>query len=149
HIFCLCFFFVSTIAKADQVLFKTGPDQLMFDSNGHGLPSISNDGTNSFSATDIFTFTASSTIHEISFSAWVDSGVKPSSVSWVITSSPGSGTLFSGTGALTNTLTQAGVCGCDVYWSTFSVNIPLGPGTYWLLLSDGSPSMSWGLYKET
>jgi len=135
--------------SASQVLFRTGPDQLMFDSNGHGLPSISTNSTGAYAATDTFTLSASSIVQAVSFSAWLDLGVKPSSVSWAITSAPGSGVITSGTGALSYVLSAPDVCGCDVYWSTFSLNVPLAAGNYWLLLSDGAPSMSWGLYKET
>lgn len=138
-----------TFGVADEILFSTGPDQQRFDSNGEGLPSFGTAGTSSYSVTDKFILRSTSAITGIGFSAWVDHGTTPVSLAWQITSAPGNGIIAEGDASLTNTPEAANICGCDVYWSTFSTSdVVLGLGTYWLLLSNGTPTMSWGLHSD-
>lgn len=111
-----------TFGVADEILFSTGPDQQRFDSNGEGLPSFGTAGTSSYSVTDKFILRSTSAITGIGFSAWVDHGTTPVSLAWQITSAPGNGIIAEGDASLTNTPEGANICGCDVYWSTFSTS---------------------------
>src|ERR1039458_5217739 len=136
-VFLLVFAGVAGInSYAGQVLFYTGPDCLCYSTNG--LPSIADP----YATTDTFSLGFASTVTGISFSEWVTHGDTPGSLTWEITTSPNSGILAQGTVTPTYVLTQGNVMGNDVYWSSFSVDVPLASGSYWLLLEDASAG--WG-----
>jgi hypothetical protein len=131
---------LNAIPAAGSVLFYSGPDELRY--GNFGLPSISH----VYAVTDTFDMGSNSLVTQVGFSAWIPSGNVPSSVSWAITTTPGlANVIASGTGSVAVSLTASGVQGGnDVFWSTFSVNVPLVSGTYWLWLADGMPAVNGG-----
>jgi hypothetical protein len=99
-----------------------------------------------FLVTDSFVLTGPSTITAVTFGDWVIAGATPETVDWGISASPFGTDLGSGTGvSLTSSLfcSASGSCGGggeDVYSSSFTLNLSLGAGTYWLTLDGGTAS---------
>jgi len=96
--------------------------------------------------TDSFTLSGPGTILSVTFGEWVDSGTTPEDVDWEIGSSAFGSDLGSATGvSLTWSLfcTAGGGCGdgeSDVYASSFTLDLPLAGGTYWLTLQNATTS---------
>ena len=101
-----------------------------------------------------FDLAGNSVLTGVQMGAWVNPGDTPASVDWAIVQVTNPATdavpfdyssLYSGTGALSNTLfcasadpTCAQGHGVDIYTSTFSLpNLSLAAGTYYLILSNG------------
>jgi hypothetical protein len=82
----------------------------------------------------------------VTFGDWVIAGATPQTVDWGISASPFQTDLGSGTGvSLTSSLfcsasSTCGGGGQDVYNSSFTLDLSLGAGTYWLTLDGGTAS---------
>ena len=138
------------------ILYTTGPDLLQYGSDG--LPAVGG----GYVDLDHFTLASNSTIQQIRWSEWVSSGSTPTTVDWAITTNlvggGGSWTgatnvVANGTTALTFSLTASGREGNnDVYSSTFSLNVPLPAGTYYLWLGNADDSLGvvagWGYANQ-
>ncbi len=92
---------------------------------------------------DTFTLSGAWTILSVTFGEWVDPGQTPETVDWEIGSSAFGSDLGSATGvSLTSSLfcTHTG-CGdgtYDVYASSFTLDLHLAAGTYWLTLQNAT-----------
>jgi hypothetical protein len=94
---------------------------------------------------DSFALSGPWTILSVTFGEWVAPGTTPETVDWEIGSSAFGSDLGSATGvSLTSSLfcTHTG-CGdgtYDVYTSSFTLDLPLADGTYWLTLQNATTS---------
>jgi hypothetical protein len=146
---------------ATSILVSTGPDQLAF---GPGNLPTNEATVPPYAEVDIFTLPSNSTVTQIDWSAWVNPGSPPTSLDWAITTNLASGgSLMTGlsnvvasgmASSLSNTLTASNVATThsDVYWSEFSVNVPLVGGTYYLWLGGVTPlagGPGWGYASNT
>jgi hypothetical protein len=95
-----------------------------------------------FLVTDSFVLTAPATITGVTFGDWVIAGATPETVYWGISASPfGGGTSVSLTSSLfCSASSTCGGRGEDVYSSSFTLDLSLGAGTYWLTLDGGTAS---------
>ena len=122
-------------ARADPILYSNGPGGF----SGGGL--LLGAG---YSGSDSFSLTNSSNVTGVQAILWgADS---PTVVQWSIGTTPNSSDKGSGTATLTSTLLSTntslpfGTIG--IYSSTFSLNQPLGSGTYYLTLQNANNSSS-------
>ena len=104
---------------------------------------------------DSFTLAGNSNITGFNFGVWVVQGETPLTVNWSITSQENGGTLFgSGTTDLTNVFHNSHNSGGDSYTynifdSSASISLNLGPGQYWLNLNNGTGSeQGLGMYWD-
>jgi hypothetical protein len=136
---------LSAPARADT-LYTNGP--ISGDIGGLALYS-SNQVTDSFILSD------PSTILSVTFGEWVDSGATPEDVDWEIGSSPFGSDLGSATNvslALSLFCTAGGGCGDgedDVYTSSFTLDLPLAAGTYWLTLQNATTSSGLAYWDQS
>lgn len=100
---------------------------------------------------DSFTLSSGATLTGVTLGLWAYYGSPPVTVDWLIWSDPGpadGGTLLDSANdaSLSNTFllnNHVFINGFDVYQSSFSLpSISLGPGTYWLELTNANDSMS-------
>jgi hypothetical protein len=104
--------------------------------------------------TNNFTLSGPSTLLSVTFGEWVDSGATPDDVDWGIGSSAFGSDLGSATGvSLTLSLFCTAGSGCgdgvyDVYASTFTLDLPLAGGTYWLTLQNGTTSSGLAFWDQ-
>lgn len=88
---------------------------------------------------DSFTVGNPSTITKTTIGLFVPAGEQPVSLTWSIGSQPFGMDFGTATALLSNQLVYSNVNGTsDVYLSTFDLNVALGPGDYWLTLSDAT-----------
>jgi len=101
-------------------------------------------GTNETS--DTFTVGAGSTITGVTFGEWVGTAGTPTTLNWAIGSTSFSNNSGSGTGVtVTSALFCSASASCggnlhNVYTSSFTLNLTLAAGTYWLTLSNAATS---------
>ncbi|MGD0137179.1 MAG: hypothetical protein ABSE57_34490 [Bryobacteraceae bacterium] len=137
-------------ASGGTVLYTNGP----INGNTGSEPISSGIAIFYFETTDSFTLTSSATITGVTFGEWLGTGYTPQTVDWDIGTSAFDSSLGSGSSVtVTPTLfcTASVTCGSgtdDVYSSSFSLNLALGAGTYWLTLfgatdSDSSETPGW------
>jgi hypothetical protein len=100
---------------------------------------------------DSFTLSSDATLTGVTLGLWAYYGDSPATVDWLIWSDPGpaeGGTLLDSAkdASLSNTFLLNNhnlVNGFNVYQSSFALpSIALGPGTYWLELTNANDSMS-------
>ena len=94
---------------------------------------------------DTFTLSGPWTILSVTFGEWVDPGLTPQTVDWEIGSSAfgsdlGSATSVSLTSSLFCSHTGCGDGTYDVYASSFTLDLQLAAGTYWLTLQNATTS---------
>jgi hypothetical protein len=103
----------------------------------------------SFSVSDSFTVSSTSSLVSAQVALWLDAGYMPTSVDWAIGTSAFASDISSGTAVLSNTFFGKGNSQFDVYSSTFSLNGALTPGTYYFSLSNatstGALSVFWDI----
>jgi hypothetical protein len=93
---------------------------------------------------DSFTLADTSTLTMVQIGIWVEPGIVPYTVDWEIGSTP-FGNTFNGTAVLTNTSAGIGANPqgiYDLYESTFTVNLPLDAGMYWLTLQNATDTIT-------
>ncbi len=123
----------STRATADLVYDNGLPNEVMGGANYVGI-------TNTGAVSDSFNLSTASTLTGGQIALWVDTdwAPPPTNVDWYIGSSDFQST-YSGTATLIsepyNNINNGGYC---LYESAFSLSTssPLGPGTYWLTLTN-------------
>ncbi len=94
-----------------------------------------------YAVTDSFTLGSSSTLSSVTgVGLWVSHGTTLVSVDWSIGSSAFDTDKGFGTGLLTSVFQFTNSLGYDVYDSSFAISGSLGPGTYWLTLSNAVTS---------
>jgi PEP-CTERM motif len=109
--------------------------------NGKGV-AFEIDGA--ITVSDSFTLAGNSSVTGFDFGVWVLQGETPLTVDWSITSNPRGGTVYgSGTANLTNVFHNSYNAGGDSYTfnifdSSASISLDLGPGNYWLNLNNGT-----------
>jgi hypothetical protein len=115
-------------------------------SNG-GIPSTAPQGWGIFGTSqlaDTFVLTGPATATSVTFGEMIDKGGTPLTVDWEI-GSAAFGSDFGSASGVTETLTlfcsASPTCGInfyDVYSATFTLNVPLNAGNYWLTLGDAT-----------
>ncbi len=120
---------------AAQALYDNGPI------NGK-LTGFEIDGD--ITVSNSFTLASYSGITGFDFGVWVLQGEKPLTADWSITSKPDGGTVYgTGTANLSNVFHNSQNSGGDSYTydifdSSASISLNLGPGNYWLNLNNGT-----------
>jgi hypothetical protein len=138
-----------TAPAPGAVLYSNG--SINGDLNAWGIDVCSTcDPPAQFLVTDSFVLTAPSTITGVTLGEWVLSGATPETVFWGISASPfGGGTSVSLTSSLfCSASSTCGAGGQDVYSSSFTLDLSLGAGTYWLTLSGATASAGGVLWDE-
>ncbi len=100
-----------------------------------------------YAVTAPFTLSSASVLDQFTFVNWGDVGpVEPLTVSWKITTSPGSGVLFSGNNAPVSNSAVLGVHNSypEVDSTVALPAVQLAAGSYWLQLSNCSPEAGCG-----
>jgi hypothetical protein len=129
-------------AVLGMLLTTPARSDVLYNNNGATIGTISAWTISpNYSASDSFTLSGSSnSLTGAVIGLWVNPGDTPVSVGWSIGATPGSTTYASAT--LTNVNVSSSSNGLggyySIYQSTFSMNVTLGPGTYWLTLQDGT-----------
>ena len=120
-------------AFATNVLYGNGSSTYTVDGWTFGPASYG------YKVTDSFPLLSSSTVTGANFDVWLFPGDTLSSVDWLITTGPFSGTTEgSGTASTTNTSIEINEYGYDIDEESFSISsLSLGAGTYWLQLKNG------------
>lgn len=127
-----------TPSPQDQILYDNGPI------NGSVDAWTINFG---YSVTDSFTLGSASTITSFTFGVWAYSADTPLTVDYSISSSPFGGAPT--TLALTSSFQYSNQYGYDIDSEAASgLNIPLGPGTYWLTLQNAVTTQGNPLYWD-
>ena len=102
--------------------------------NGQNLGYTINSG---YSVSDSFTLSSTTTVTSVDFGEWFFPGDSSVSVDWSIGTTPFSGSTS--TAATTGVFDFNNQYGFDVYTESFSTgDVILGPGTYYLTLSDAA-----------
>jgi hypothetical protein len=122
--------FITCAASADPIVFQNG--DLSGQTNGAQI-SPPQEISDSFSLSDQTNLT------RVILGLWTSFEGEPASLMWSIGTSAFGDDRGSGVTALSNTLVYAYPDGdSNVYQSTFGLNLILGPGDYWLTLSNAT-----------
>ena len=114
-----------------------------------------NISANNYIVSDSFTLSASSTVTNASFYAWLTPGDSLESVEWSIGTTPYSNSLGSGTAFTSQIFRLSNSFGASVDQETFTIpNLSLSAGTYWFTLQDAlvyfnSDSVYWDVSNGT
>lgn len=100
------------------------------------------------SVSDSFAVANGATITGATVGLWTPVGTAPTELTWAIGTSAFGNDLATGTSTLSNAYAFTNFSAYDIYLSTFSLNLPITAGTYWLTLIDGANDAGGNIYWD-